>query len=668
MPKNTVSDFNYHDYLNNLEPAKTKGKYICPVCSGNDLTISKDGSKISCWSGGCRWQDIRSAITGQQFSPQVVGGGNVPRGARKPNQTMVGAMIECAVDQLCIQVSEGILTKAEALIDLTNQCKAEMWDKFAATQLFNERLKSIKKDEVKPCKTMQFLTAAREMIGDSLAFNELTQRAEYNGNAIDRYKVFCAEKLNMDVQQQTAVEVLEQVAIETRSYHPINDFLDSCYGEFGDTTVGLLDGAIERYTGVRNPLYESFFKHWMISAVQRMKHPGIFTKCVLVLKSRGQSIGKSSFLRLLAHDEMWFTDTPNTGKDESLVNHGKWIIEWSECAQRMTHDQAEKIKQYISSPRDDFRKPYAAHPVSLPRRFALAATTNESEFLNDRTGNVRFWVLDLDECKGIDLKALEQDVRKLWSAAVALYRQGVTWELSQEDLALSEMRNRDYLSVDPWMGAIAEFLEASQLYTDAENEYVTVRHVLDKCLGIETKNVTGKDSKRVEGILRDLGWSALGKQMRIPTYGKNPVSPWVKVTDTFTEPLQPTFTPSNPNTEPNSENCKGCNGGNQENLSLFDAQKDEANLISEVSDHDTITKTETPCTPTASVRNRRCNGLKTNPDTLTPSTYQYVGDRFPQYKDVPLTLYNRSKEGLVNCKTKDGNITTWLYPAELKRV
>ena len=51
--------FNIFDHIEKLEPAK-KGRYICPVCGGNDLTISKDGA-YQCWHG-CSCADIRNAI------------------------------------------------------------------------------------------------------------------------------------------------------------------------------------------------------------------------------------------------------------------------------------------------------------------------------------------------------------------------------------------------------------------------------------------------------------------------------------------------------------------------------------------------------------------------------------------------------------------------------
>ncbi|MGB5593037.1 MAG: AAA family ATPase, partial [Crocosphaera sp.] len=52
--------FSILDHLDQLEPTKTKGKYICPVCGGNDLSIAKTGA-YQCWHG-CEVKDIREAL------------------------------------------------------------------------------------------------------------------------------------------------------------------------------------------------------------------------------------------------------------------------------------------------------------------------------------------------------------------------------------------------------------------------------------------------------------------------------------------------------------------------------------------------------------------------------------------------------------------------------
>lgn len=58
----TKEKFDLRDHINKLEPTQKKGRYICPVCSGNDLTIDQKTGKYQCWHG-CSCQDIRETVS-----------------------------------------------------------------------------------------------------------------------------------------------------------------------------------------------------------------------------------------------------------------------------------------------------------------------------------------------------------------------------------------------------------------------------------------------------------------------------------------------------------------------------------------------------------------------------------------------------------------------------
>ena len=53
--------FSILDHIEKLTPADTKGRYICPVCEGNNFTIDDKTGKYQCWSG-CETKSIRDAI------------------------------------------------------------------------------------------------------------------------------------------------------------------------------------------------------------------------------------------------------------------------------------------------------------------------------------------------------------------------------------------------------------------------------------------------------------------------------------------------------------------------------------------------------------------------------------------------------------------------------
>ncbi len=58
-----LAPFDIRNYLDRLEPAKEKGKYICPVCEGHNLSIKQATGEYKCFSNNlCESKDIREAI------------------------------------------------------------------------------------------------------------------------------------------------------------------------------------------------------------------------------------------------------------------------------------------------------------------------------------------------------------------------------------------------------------------------------------------------------------------------------------------------------------------------------------------------------------------------------------------------------------------------------
>ncbi len=65
QPHNNRADssrtFDIRNFTDRLTPALEKNKYICPVCSHDNLSIDPETGKYKCWNG-CECRDIRSAI------------------------------------------------------------------------------------------------------------------------------------------------------------------------------------------------------------------------------------------------------------------------------------------------------------------------------------------------------------------------------------------------------------------------------------------------------------------------------------------------------------------------------------------------------------------------------------------------------------------------------
>lgn len=230
---------------------------------------------------------------------------------------------------------------------------------------------------------------------------------------------------------------------DDNAYSPVVDYLQDCYIKYKqlsdiyspvDTlwkTLHLSATAQEN-----KPFLKKLFVKWLVGCVAIAHNTGeINLQGVLVLKG-GQGIGKTTFARKLlpAAGSDWFIEglSINTkDKDSVMLATTFWIVELGEVSETFRKSSFDELKQFLTKSRDDVRIPYAKAPKPEPRRSAYIATVNDDTFLADKTGNRRYWVLDLDF---IDLDT-PIDVNLLWGAVMVLWKDDkVSYGLTLEEI------------------------------------------------------------------------------------------------------------------------------------------------------------------------------------------------------------------------------------------
>jgi predicted P-loop ATPase len=136
----------------------------------------------------------------------------------------------------------------------------------------------------------------------------------------------------------------------------------------------------------------------------------------------------------------------------------------------------------------------------------FAATTNEETYLNDPTGNRRFWPIGVGE---IDLEGLRADVEQLWAEAVQAFRDGEPWHIEDpSERALAESEQRTRLLPDSWEVYVSEYVDG--------RDAVSLNDVLENALEIERSRQTPQSVARVTRYLRRLGYgSAIRKGKKV---------------------------------------------------------------------------------------------------------------------------------------------------------
>jgi predicted P-loop ATPase len=342
----------------------------------------------------------------------------------------------------------------------------------------------------------------RDKLGNRLRMNTLTQIPELDGVKVDGKNAKIQLSLDYGIKLKSSKEdveyILNRVAREN-SYHPFEEYFLKIEASDDRGLSNVFDGLAHRLFGVSDPVFEAMLKRFLIASVARVLEPGCKHDSVLILKG-GQGVGKSTFFRAL-FGANFFNDTLPSQNDKDFYQalNRSVCCEWAELEVVFSRKDVSVIKNILSSQQDCYRPLYERFEETFPRRSVIVGTTNEDAFLTDPTGSRRFWVIPVIQAIPIEWVLEQRDL--IWGAAIALYRAGEQWHLTDIELAASETNNKAYQSTDPWQLAIEEYLLTAPI-----TDNLTVHAVLDSILKVPVERRTKRDEMRVTNILKGMGW------------------------------------------------------------------------------------------------------------------------------------------------------------------
>lgn len=329
--------------------------------------------------------------------------------------------------------------------------------------------------------------------------------------------------------------------IQKRKCHPLRDYLTSLVWD-GTERVNTL---LTDYLGADDSAYtRAAIRKVLVAAVARVFRPGIKFDCMIILAG-SQGIGKSTFWKNLGLN--WYSDSLNTfeGKEASELLQGYWVIEVGELA-GLNRAEMNTIKGFLSKQEDIYRAPYGRRTVPHPRRCVIVGTTNDAEFLRDKTGNRRFWPIDLGKqrvTKNV-WRDMPLEVPQIWAEAVEMYKKAepLYMESQLEDMAVQAQA--EHLESDPREGIILHFLDElvpeDWNKRDAENRrtfymnMISNKHLCKvkrdricavelwvECFHQDKGKMKNSDAREFNNILRRLpGWEEMKTPRDTVAYGK----------------------------------------------------------------------------------------------------------------------------------------------------
>jgi hypothetical protein len=327
---------------------------------------------------------------------------------------------------------------------------------------------------------------------------EILQGLEGLGPVIDDAVVIRLHRLIQDVHGFLVpkLQLFDAITDLCRegAFHPVRDYLAGLKWD----GVARVETWLTEYAGVEDTSYSrAVGRIFLLAAVRRARQPGVRFGKMLILEG-GQGKGKSTLLRNLMPDPAWFSDEiPLAAGTRELVEgtRGKWLLEEAELS-TFGNAQVEKLKAAITRQTDRARPAYGRKVMDIPRQYVLAGSTNEERYLEDRTGNIRFW-----PTKTIGRLKFEEIVSvrdQLWAEVAVREAAGESLDLDEGlwDVAGEEQSQRE--TIDPWEELLEEELPA-------------VGKVLPNdlyiFLGYDTNEKRDKRiALRVGRIMRRLGW------------------------------------------------------------------------------------------------------------------------------------------------------------------
>lgn len=313
-------------------------------------------------------------------------------------------------------------------------------------------------------------------------------------------------------------KIMEALVIvsQENKFNPVIDWLESLKWDGKKRIEDLLPD----YLGVTKDTYSiECMKLFMLGAINRAYRPGCKFDYMLVLTGE-QGIGKSTFLKMLACNDVWYNDNFNSvdGDKASEKLRGMWIVELAELLAVKRAKEVESMKAFITSTVDTYRSPYERRTEQRPRVCVFAGTTNSSHFLTDRTGNRRYIPIKVHKNnikKSLWDNKVMEDFTQAWAEALYIFKTEDPKLVIPKNLEISiENVQKEYLEEDVRAGIIKEWLD------NTNHDYVCIIMIWELALGNLYEKPKRSESNEIHDIMTNFEeWVRLPKAKRFTKYG-----------------------------------------------------------------------------------------------------------------------------------------------------
>ena len=345
------------------------------------------------------------------------------------------------------------------------------------------------------------------------------------------------------ITQRGNIDSALDIHAATHAFNEVQDYINGLTWD----GVPRLDTLLIDYLGAKDTAYNrAVCRKSFTGAIARAMTPGCKYDTMLILAGP-QGLGKSTLLDKMSRG--WFNDSIRTfeGKEASELLQGVWLVEVAELDAFRRTDIA-RIKQFLSLKADRYRAAYGRHVKELPRCCVFFGTCNEMEFLQDTTGNRRFWPVDVGEetaTKSVFRDLPDETINQLWAEAKMRWQTGEKLYLTGALDAEAKIKQEEHREASVREGLIMEFAErqvpadwakwsldrrrdfwagAARTQEGAtlelvERDRITAIEVWCELFNGSMRDMKPADTREINGVLSMMkGWKRNGNPLRFGPY------------------------------------------------------------------------------------------------------------------------------------------------------
>lgn len=372
-----------------------------------------------------------------------------------------------------------------------------------------------------------------ENISNHIKFNLLTNKFEYwDGNKCREWRdkddahLLSYIEHEYDFYNLQKYELAKNKTEDVVAYHPIKDIIEA--GEWDGqpridkflTTIMKCDDDDYSREASRMIFY---------GGINRLYNPGCKFDYMVILMGQ-QGVGKSSIVDWLNLKTDFYREVISIDGAKGIESiTGGWICEFAELLAMIRAKEVESLKGYISRLNDTYRPAYGRNIISLPRQCIFIGTTNDFQFLVDKTGNRRYLPIECHLKRG-ELFKHEEDIKEYilqcWREAKYLMEQHKTYlVIPSKYNDIIEERQSMATDDDPKIGVITDYLNNKKV-----GDKICGQEIFVKCCNGLKKNYSSRDGREISIILRRFPeWQRSNMPTNFDEYGRQKY--WEKVSE-----------------------------------------------------------------------------------------------------------------------------------------